>query len=263
MTTVLCVPQWQGSGAHRAPRLMAGARRTAELVPADAMVEVPVLEADGAMRAGVRALDVLLENLRLTREALAGIDDVVLVAGGDCGVELAPVAAARARHGDRLTLLWIDAHPDVSTPETLPSGSFHAMVLRTLLGDGPAPLTPEEPLAPEQVILAGVRSFELGQREFLEEAGIRAYAAEELERALDGLGGPVYVHVDLDVLDPCEFASTCYPEPDGVPVQRLIDVVSRVGDVVGASLTEHAPPDGAEVAGEADVIRRLGTALRR
>ena len=263
MTTVLCVPQWQGSGARRAPRLMAGARRTAALVPADATVTVPVLEADGAMRAGVRALDVLLENLRLTRDALAGIDDVVLVAGGDCGVELAPVAAARARHGDRLTLLWIDAHPDVSTPETLPSGSFHAMVLRTLLGDGAAPLVPEAPLAPEQVILAGVRSFELGQREYLAAAGIRSYPAEELERALDGLGGPVYLHVDLDVLDPSEFASTCYPEPNGVPVQRLIDVVSRVGDVVGASLTEHAPPDGAEVAGEADVIRRLGTALCR
>jgi len=263
MTTVLSVPQWQGSGSRRAPRLMAGARRTAELVPGDAVVTVPVLEADGAMRAGVRALDVLLENLRLTRDALAGIDDVVLIAGGDCGVELAPVAAARARHGDRLTLLWIDAHPDVSTPQTLPSGSFHGMVLRTLLGEGPAALTPEEPLAPQQVILAGVRSFELGQREYIEEAGIRSYAADELARALDDLSGPVYVHVDLDVLDPTEFASTCYPEPDGVPLERLIDVVSRVGDVVGASLTEHAPSDGAEDAGDAEVIRRLGTALRR
>jgi arginase len=56
MTTVLSVPQWQGSGAPRAPRLMAGARRTAELLPADARVGVPVLEADGEISAGVRAL---------------------------------------------------------------------------------------------------------------------------------------------------------------------------------------------------------------
>jgi arginase len=225
---------------------------------------VPVLDADGEFRAGVRALDVLLENLQLTQDTLAGIDDVVVTAGGDCGVELAPVAAARARHGDRLTVLWIDAHPDVSTPQTLPSGSFHGMVLRTLLGEGPAPLTPDEPLAPEQVILAGVRSFELGQREYIEKAGIRLYGVEDLERALDGLTGPVYLHVDLDVLNPTEFASTCYPEPNGVPLQRLIDLVSRVGNVVGASLTEHAPSDDdAEDASDADVIRRLGTALRR
>ena len=73
----------------------------------------------------------------------------------------------------------------------------------------------------------------------------------------------MYVHVDLDVLDPTGFASTCYPEPDGVPLQRLVDVVSRVDGVVGASITEHAPPDGADEARDAGVIRRLGAALRR
>ncbi|HEV2781956.1 MAG TPA: arginase family protein [Actinophytocola sp.] len=95
MTTVLCVPQWQGSGLGDSPRLAVGARRTVELVPADAQ---------------------------------------------------APIAAARARHGEALTVLWIDAHPDLCTPQTLRSGSFHGMVLRTLLGDGPAPLVPEQPL---------------------------------------------------------------------------------------------------------------------
>jgi arginase len=223
---------------------------------------VPVFDTDGETAAGVRALDVLLENLRLTQDTLAAIDDLVVTVGGDCGVELAPVAAARARHGDRLTVLWIDAHPDVSTPQTLPSGSFHGMVLRTLLGEGPAPLTPNEPLAPDQVTLAGVRSYEPGQREYIEKAGIRSYGVEEIERALDGLAGPVYVHVDLDVLDPTEFASTCYPEPDGVPLQRLIELVSRVDDVVGASITEHAPSNNVD-ARDAEVIRRLGSALRR
>jgi arginase len=263
MTTVLCVPQWQGSGAPQAPRLMAGARRTAELVPADARVVVPVLDSDGEISAGVRALDVLLENLRMTQDALAGIDDVVVTAGGDCGVELAPVAAARARYGDELTVVWIDAHPDVSTPETLPSGSFHGMVLRTLLGEGAAPLTPEEPLAPEQVILAGIRSFEPGQREYIEHARIRCYPVEHIERALHDLSCPVYVHVDLDVLDPAEFTSTCYPEPDGVPSHRLIDLLAGVDDIVGASLTEHALPDDADVESDDDVLRRLGIALCR
>jgi arginase len=130
---------------------------------------------------------------------------------------IAASSSRRARYGAQLTVLWIDAHPDVSTPQTLPSGSFHGMVLRTLLGEGAAPLVPEQP---------GVRSFELGQREYIDDVGIRWYRAEEIERALDDVTRPVYVHVDLDVLDPSEFASTCYPEPDGVPLQRLIDLVA-------------------------------------
>src|SRR4030088_2830548 len=140
MTTVLCVPQWQGSASSKASRLIAGARRAATLVPAGAVVTVPVLETGGEKTAGIRALGVLVENQRLTRKALAGIDGRVITVGGDCAVDIAPIAAARARYGDLLTVLWIDAHPDVYSPQTLPSGAFHGMVVRALLGDGPAGL---------------------------------------------------------------------------------------------------------------------------
>jgi len=81
MTTVLCVPQWQGSASRNASRLVAGARRTAGLVEAEALVTVPVLETGGDKKAGIRALDVLLENVRLTRQALAGADGTVITAG--------------------------------------------------------------------------------------------------------------------------------------------------------------------------------------
>jgi len=261
MTTVLCVPQWQGSAAREASRLVAGARRTAELVAADALVTVPVPETGGDKQPGIRALDVLLENQRLTREALAGVDDVVITAGGDCGVDLAPIAAAGARHGEALTVLWFDAHPDCYTAQTLPSGAFHGMVVRTLLGDGPALLTPERLLTPRQVVLAGVRTGDVTEYEYIEKTGIRMVGVEDIESVLDGLAGPVYVHIDLDVLDPTAFGSVCYPEPDGVLPQRLIDLVSRLDNVVGVGITEHAPADDAN-ADEAEVIRRLGAALR-
>jgi arginase len=263
MTTVMCIPQWQGSGSPHARHLREGARQTSALVPADVRVDVPVLDADGEIVAGVRRLGVLEENLRLTRDALAGVEDVVLTAGGDCGVELAPIAAARARYGDALTVLWIDAHPDVSVPETLPSGSFHGMVLRTLLGDGAEGLVPDEQLVPEQVVLSGIRSFEPGQREYLDAAGIRWSGIAGFEQALDALDGPTYVHVDLDVLDPGEFGSVCYREPDGLSTQRLLDVIDRVEDIIGASLTEHAPRADADLARDAQVVRSLGSALCR
>ena len=158
MTTVLCVPQWQGSASERASLLASGARLTAELLHADRVVSVPVADSGGDIEDGVRASGALAENLALIGEALAGIDDFVITVGGDCGVDLAPIAAARRRCGDELTVLWIDAHPDMYGPGDLASGAFHGRVVRTLLGDGPTALTPAHTLAPAQVVLAGIRA---------------------------------------------------------------------------------------------------------
>jgi arginase len=263
MTTVLCVPQWQGSASGAAPRLAAGARCAAGLVPADAVVTVPVPETGGEKVAGIRALDVLVENQRLTLRALAGIDDRVITVGGDCAVDIAPIAAAHARYGDALTVLWIDAHPDVYCPQTLPSGAFHGMVVRALLGDGPAGLTPQQPLTPRQIVIAGERAGAVSEHEYLTTAGLRRHGVTDLERALDGLRGPVYVHVDLDVLEPTTFGSTCYPEPGGVQPQRLIDLICQVDDIVGAAITEYAPAGDTADAAETEIIHRLAAALAR
>ncbi|MEU7752597.1 arginase family protein [Micromonospora sp. NPDC049171] len=263
MTTVLCVPQWQGSASPKASQLMVGARRAATLVPAAEVVTVPVLETSGEKIAGIRALDVLVQNQRLTQKTLAGIDDQVITVGGDCSVDIAPIAAARARYGDALRVLWIDAHPDVYSPQTLPSGAFHGMVVRALLGDGPAGLTPDQPLTPQQVIIAGERANVPSEHAFLAKTGLRRHGVDDLDRALDDLRGPVYVHIDLDVLEPTVFGSTCYPEPNGVQPQHLIDLVTHIDDIVGAAITEHAPADDVVDAGESEVIRRLAAALAR
>lgn len=116
MYTVLSVPQWQGSGAANARDLSAGARAAADLVGVpcgEAKLEAPVTEVPGAMRDGVRALDQLAANLAATKRALAAIDGPVVTVGGECSVDLGPLGAARQRYGDDLTVLWIDAHPDV------------------------------------------------------------------------------------------------------------------------------------------------------
>lgn len=242
---------------------MTGARRAAALVRADAVVTVPVPETGSEKIAGIRNHDVLVEIQRLTRGALAGIDDWVITVGGDCAVDIAPIAAARARYGDRLTVLWIDAHPDVYSPQTLPSGAFHGMVVRALLGDGPAGLALDQPLAPAQVIITGERAGDVSEHEYLAKAGLRRHGADDLERALDELQGPVYVHVDLDVLEPTVFGSTCYPEPNGVEPERLIDLIGQLGNIVGAAITEHAPPSDDMNNSEAEVIRQLAAALAR
>jgi arginase len=261
MTTVLCVPQWQGSASELAPLLAPGAHRTAELLQAGPVVSVPVVEGSNEITDGIRAGEVLVENLRRTGAALAEIDDFVITVGGDCGVDIAPIAAARRRYGDELTVLWIDAHPDVYGPGELPSGAFHGMVVRTLLGDGPALLTPAQTLSPRQVVLGGVRAAGVSEREYLRRTGLRVHGVEDLAKAFDGLRGPTYVHVDLDVLDPAEFGSVCYSEPAGVRSSQLAELISQLDNVVGAAITEHAPP--ADKPQEAEVIRHLGAALLR
>src|SRR4029078_8119073 len=76
--------------------------------------------------------------------------DRILSIGGTCGTELAPVAYLNERWGGRMAVLWLDAHADLNPPASSPSGHFHGMVLRTLLGDGPRELTAElhRPLIP-------------------------------------------------------------------------------------------------------------------
>jgi len=261
VTTVMCVPQWQGSSAQEARRLVDGAHRAAALVPADTLVTAPVLADGGDIEDGVRALSVLTTNLLGTQQTHAAIDDLVITVGGDCGVDLAPIAAARARHGSALTVLWIDAHQDLFHPTNL--RSFHGMVVRTLLGDGPAALVPAEPLAPSQLILAGIREGEPVEYEYAERMGLRRHGVADLADAFENLTGPVYVHIDLDVLEPTEFASTCYPVADGVRSADLAALVSTVDNLVGGALTEHAPAPGEPNAAEAEVIRRLGAALVR
>ncbi|UYM05624.1 arginase family protein [Solicola gregarius] len=247
--------------AENASRLSPGAHRTAELLPADRVVTVPAASDGTQILDGVRGRDVLVRNLRLAAELHAAIDDFVITVGGDCGVDVAPISAARRRYGERLTVLWLDAHPDVYGPDDLASGAFHGMVVRTLLGDGPAALTPTHPLTPDQFVLAGVRAGDASERAYLRRAGLRVHDVDQLEDAFDGLTGPTYVHLDLDVLDPTEFASIGYPEPDGVAASQLADLISRLGNIVGAAITEHAP--AADDPDEAEVIRRLGTALCR
>src|SRR5690242_2257809 len=207
--TVLEVPQWQGSGSRGAYRLRQGAAELAGLFPAGDRVRVDTDGEPSGPRDGVAALDTLVTNLTAVRAAHASArarGRTVLTVGGDCAVDLAPVEAALAAHGDRLAVVWFDAHGDLDAPASSPSGAFHGMVLRTLLGDGPRELAPVKALRPEQVVLAGVRALDPGEREFVAGHGIRhvdvagladPYAVADQVTAAGAAA--VHVHIDLDV----------------------------------------------------------------
>ncbi|MEU0742234.1 arginase family protein [Streptomyces sp. NPDC006134] len=266
--TVLVIPQWQGSAARNPQRLAEGAHRLSALFPAARRTVVDIDPRPGQDLDGVRHLDVLTRSLEATRAALGRSgDDTLLSVGGDCGIELAPVARAVARHGDSLAVVWFDAHADLNTPDTSPSGGFHGMVLRTLLGQGPSQLVPrpDERLSTRQLVLAGARALDPAELDFIASERVRALSVQALREpgqlisAVAGTGAThVYIHLDLDVLDPEHFTSLSCPEPGGLHPDQLraaLHALTKRFDFAGMGITEHAP--AADSANSDHVLQRI------
>ncbi|GAA2879907.1 arginase family protein [Streptomyces mexicanus] len=270
---VVEVAQWQGSGAATALRLREGAARLAELIPAARRRTVSLDDGAGTARGGVQNADVLERHLHAVRAALAEVPagDLTVTVGGDCAVDLAPVEAALLAFGDRLALVWFDAHADLNSPESSPSGAFHGMVVRALIGDGPKGLRPVRTLPADRLVLAGARSLDPGERELVGRRGIRHLGVERLAgpgplvEAVRATGAEaVYVHIDLDVLDPRIFPAVGTPEPGGLGVEELLKAVRALADaftLAGIALTEYERTEDADQ--EEAVLRRIVDGLFR
>ena len=141
---------------------------------------------------------------------------IPLVLGGDHSVALGTLGGLARLRGPG-GVLWIDAHSDINTPETSPSGNVHGMPLAAALGLADdwfaSDAWPLPALDARRVALLGVRSLDDGERRLLREAGVRIFTMSELDRigveravseALDRVSGGGFVHVslDMDALDP-------------------------------------------------------------
>jgi len=254
VATFVVVPQWQGSGSSRAMRLVDGAEAIKGDLPSGSTltVEVP-LEAGDTQGTTVHRLTSIATVRDRLAAVLAEVHGPAITVGGDCGVELAAIGRIAA---DDVAVIWLDAHPDLNAVETSPSGSFHGMVLRTLLGDGPPQLAPAHPLAASRLVLAGCRAFDPAEDDYIAAHALTCIEAadvsgEALIAAVEETGASsVYLHIDLDVLDPEDLAGVGYPEPFGVRANTLVDAVKSVlarYPLAGAGITEFAPssPEGA------------------
>lgn len=274
--TYLVVPQWQGSGSTRALQLQDGAMAILGDLPPSRTVSIGVpLGAGEGLGSGVRRLSSLQVVRDRMAEVLAGIPDaatpdVVVAIGGDCGIDLATVQHAHAAHPGDLAVVWLDAHPDLNTPESSPSGAFHGMVLRTILGEGFPSLVPDDPVPVGRVVLAGTRAFDEAEAAWVAEQGIRVLPPDELTAdtlvaAIEGTGASaVYLHIDLDVLDPAEFSSLGYPEPFGVTTATLLESIRAVRgrfELAGAAICEFAPATPEAASDDLPTILRIIGAL--
>ncbi|MEM7647705.1 MAG: arginase family protein [Cyanobacteria bacterium P01_A01_bin.70] len=194
----------------------------------------------------------------------------IFTLGGDCGVEIAPVSWLNQQHAGALTVIWLDAHGDLNTPASSPSGHFHGMPLRLLLGEGNADLAQLafSTLQAEQVFLVGAREFDLPESHFIKQQRLSTFSAvavndrqsDELLSALQRRGADkLYIHLDLDVIEPSEFPHVACPTPGGVQIDALAELVAQLHhnfDVVGCSLLEFLP-SGSHALATSDALRLL------
>lgn len=271
MARFVVVPQWQGSPSSRAMAHIDGAEAIAGDLPRSActFVEVP-LEAGEPLGTGVLRASALMR----TRDAVsAALDDVpapAIVVGGDCSVSVAAIGHAAAQDDRPLAVVWFDAHADLHTPDTSPSGAFAGMALRAVIGDGPQGLTlPAGAVAAGNVVLAGVRMLDPEEDELLAESPIRSLAPSDLAdpdalaAAVTATGARrVFIHVDLDVLDPADIAGVSSPEPFGVTPAALVAAITAVRattPLAGATIAGFTPQTpGAAVEDMGAILRIVG-----
>jgi arginase len=156
-------------------------------------------------------------------------------------------------------VLWFDAHGDLNTPETTPSGNVHGMPLAATLGRSlevfASEAWPLPALDPEHVALLGIRSLDAGERELVKELGIAVYTMTDLDRrgvepvvreALERVSGAPFVHVslDMDVVDPEAAPGVGTPVRGGLSYREAhlaMELVAEWGEFSSFEVVEVNP----------------------
>jgi arginase len=178
----------------------------------------------------------------------ASLPERPLVLGGCCCSHVGAVEALSARF-DRLALVWLDAHGDLNTPETSPSGNQWGMPLRMVLDAGSVRI--------EDTVLIGTRNLDPPEEAFIREVGL-ATSADAIDAALGGADA-VYVAFDADVIEPDELPSFM-PEPSGMSLDEaaaILQAVAAGATVAGAGLS-GLTPDPATVQPLTRLVAALG-----
>ena len=225
----------------------------------NARVPIPELvESDDSVRH--------LDAVRAVCEEVAGrAEEVVsgglfpIFLGGDHSISIGTVSGVARPFGGRTGVIWLDAHADFNTPGTSPSGNIHGMPLATLTGDGPPGLVEiggsGASVRPEDVVLIGLRSVDLEERNLLRKAGARAYTMKEIDaygvarvvrQAMKDLGHVDRVHLsfDLDVLDPEIAPGVGTPVRGGLTYREahlLMELINEAGVVTSLDVVEVNP----------------------
>jgi arginase len=230
-------------------------------------IRVEIAETQSSGNENARYLQQIADTCTRTAEAVIktleeGMTPLVL--GGDHSLaagSISGVAEFYRRKGQKIGVLWIDAHSDINTPETSPSGNVHGMPLAALLGLGPEALgnlfgySPK--IAPENTVLIGVRDIDAAERENIRRAGVaevytmrdidergmRAVVEEALRAAGRGTAG-YHVSMDMDWIDPEDAPGVGTPVRGGATYREAhlaMEIIADHGRLLSFEIVEVNP----------------------
>jgi arginase len=277
-TLRLIMPQWQGGTL---PTYYLGSQLLGWLAPPSSGpvvtvdVDPPHSEEKLPLEKGIVARTALLKQADAAGKILRDQKcDKVVVLGGDCLVSLAPFAYLSEIYENDLSILWVDAHPDIMTPEQF--SHAHAMVLGNLMGKGDAEFASRVkcPVKAENIMYAGLYDMLPCEREFVEKHKIRMASPCELalssssviEWFLSTKTHYLAIHLDLDVIDPVQFRSLYFTNPKASPneygttpqgrmkIEHVIRLLNDINNtfiendkptkrIVGLTVAEYLPWD--------------------
>jgi arginase len=186
-----------------------------------------------------------------------------IVLGGDHSLAIGSIAGASRFHrerGERLGLIWIDAHADLNTPASSPTGNIHGMPLSVVLGSGHPALTAiggeGAKVLPHNVALVGIRTLDGAEKELCRRSGIRYFTMREIdERGMHAVmkealavamrdTAAVHLSLDLDGIDPLYAPGVSTPVTGGLSYREAhlaLEMLADTGRLSSLDLVELNP----------------------
>ena len=255
-----------GPSAIRIAGVSQGLRQLGLGVEDDGDVGVPAPETRDPGTSNARYLEPIYHvcnRLRLRVRRSLELGEIPIVLGGDHSIAIGTVSGVAEFFRERdqkVGLVWVDAHGDMNTPDTSPSGNIHGMPLATLLGMGHPRLVEMGGFWPKidrrNVCLIGIRDIDEVERTNIKQSGIHAYTMRDVDErgmraimqeaigfATDGTAG-FHVSFDLDAMDPRDVPGTGTPVKGGISWREanlLMEMVSDTGRMTSLEITELNP----------------------
>lgn len=196
------------------------------------------------------------EELAERVAAIARRGGFPLVLGGDHSVAMGTLAGL-ARAGHRPGVLWMDAHPDMNSPDTSPSGNVHGMPFAVALGiaGDPFPASLRANVDARSAVLVGIRDVDPGEREHIKRSGVTALTIADVDRlgmgpvmeraiGVASRGDGIHLSLDIDVIDPNEAPGVGTPARGGVSyreAQLAMEMIAATGKLISMEVTEVNP----------------------
>ena len=172
----------------------------------------------------------------------------VITLGGDHSISLSTVASSAKKYGDDLTVVWVDAHPDLHTRESSTTKNIHGMPLGSALGLDNMFNLPT--IKPSQLIYIGIRDIDPHEKKMIEDLNIEHYTIEHIKQYglkdiitnIKKIHAPIHLSLDVDVIDPKYFKSTGTPVNNGLLLDDIDYIIDSLkGNIISSDIVEFNP----------------------